>query len=372
MVERPDPARLLPITPRQGNGLPGQVCTARLLGQCTDDCGVRCTRAFDAPRQQHRYWVHLGVLAAVAVVATFALLSYDNPMPWGSEGYWLIARLRLSTIAVMAVVAVCQALATVAFQTVADNRILTPSILGFESLYIAIQTATMFVAGAAGLAASQGLGALFLRIGLMVALASALYGWLLSGRRADMHTMLLIGMVIGGGLGALSTFLQRLLTPSEFDILTARLFGNLGNADPRHLVAVAPVVAVTAVLLWLRSPVLNVLALGRDTAVNLGVPHRAEMRLTLVMVAVLMAVSTALVGPMTFLGFLVAMLTYQLVPSRDHRYLLPAAALVGYVVLAGATLIMRHVFYAAGAVTVIIELVGASVFLVVLLRKGRL
>src|SRR5699024_9377779 len=100
--------------------------------------------------------------------------------------------------------------------------------------------------------------------------------------------------------------------------------------------------------------------------------HRRQTIYTLVLVSVLMAVSTALIGPMTFFGFLVATLAYQLAGTHDHRRVLPVGVLIGFVVLAGAYFVMNHVFYAQGVVSIIIELVGGSVFLVVILRKGRL
>ena len=113
-------------------------------------------------------------------------------------------------------------------------------------------------------------------------------------------------------------------------------------------------------------------ALGRDAATNLGVSHKAHAIYTLVLVSVLMAVTTALVGPMTFLGFLVATLAYQFAETFDHRYLFPMATAIAFVVLAGAYFLMQHVFNAQGVVSIIIELVGGSVFLFVILRKGRL
>ena len=163
-----------------------------------------------------------------------------------------------------------------------------------------------------------------------------------------------------------------MLTPSEFDVLTARLFGSVNNADPAYFPIAVPLVLVATALLLLNSRRLNVLALGRDVAVNLGVNHKANAIYTLVLVAVLMAVSTALVGPITFLGFLVATLAYQVADTYDHRYIFPAAALMGYCILAGAYFIMNHVFYAQGVVSIIIELVGGLAFLVVVLRKGSL
>ena len=114
------------------------------------------------------------------------------------------------------------------------------------------------------------------------------------------------------------------------------------------------------------------MGMGPDVAQNLGVDHRREVMITLFWVAVLMATSTSLVGPLTFLGFLVALLTYQLAGTWDHRYLFPFAALLGFVILGGAYFLLKHVFYAEGAVAIIIELVGGLVFLAVVLRKGTL
>src|SRR5690606_34200421 len=123
--------------------------------------------------------------------------------------------------------------------------------------------------------------------------------------------------------------------------------------------------------LWLRARRLDVLGLGRDAAVNLGLRHRRETILVLLLVSVLMAVSTSLIGPMTFFGFLVAMASYQLADTHDHRLLFPMAWLSGIAVLAGAYFVLKHAFYAAGAVGIIIEIVGGTVFLVHVLRKGR-
>ena len=230
----------------------------------------------------------------------------------------------------------------------------------------------VFFLGAAGLTQARTMGTFLMQLALMVALSVVLYSWLLTSRRNNMHAMLLVGIIIGGGLGSLATFMQRMLTPSEFDVLTARLFGSVNNADPAYYPLAVPLVLVAAGLMVLNSRRLNVLGLGRDVAVNLGVNHKKHAVFTLVLVSVLMAVSTALVGPMIFLGFLVATLAYQFADTYDHRYVFPMAALLGYCILAGAYFIMNHIFYAQGVVSIIIELVGGLTFLIVVLRKGRL
>ncbi|MFV0373767.1 MAG: iron chelate uptake ABC transporter family permease subunit [Microbacterium sp.] len=319
-----------------------------------------------------RYGAVIGALAATAILLAAAVLLWDNPMPVGSGGFWRIVDLRVGNLAVIAVVAFCQGAATVAFQTVAGNRIVTPSIMGFESLYTAISTAAIFFFGAAGGLALYGAGAYVLQVATMVAFAAALYGWLLSGRLANMQIMLLVGIILGGALAAFSTFLQRLLTPTEFDLLTARLIGSIANADVTHLGLAAPLALLAGLGLWWSGRRLDVLALGRPVAVSLGSEQQRETMLALLLVSVLMAVSTSLIGPMTFLGFLVAMITYQLADTYAHRRLFPMAWLVGFVILAGAYVVMKHVFSARGAVGIIVEIVGGVFFLVYLLRKGRL
>lgn len=328
--------------------------------------------AFHSVRVRNRYWALLIVLLIAAVGCGGGLLAYGNPMPVGTPQFWLLAERRLNSVIAIAIVAVCHALATIGFQTVTNNRIITPSIMGFEALYVAIHTTTVFIGGATGLIAARTLGTFVFQIVLMVGLALLLYGWMLTGKNSNMHAMLLIGVVIGGGLGSLSTFMQRVLTPSEFDLLTARLFGSVNNADPDFYPIAIPVVLCAGALLIATSYKLNVLALGRHAAVNLGLRHQALSIYVLVLVTVLIAVSTALVGPMSFLGFLVATLTYQLAGTSDHRYLFPLSVVIGFVVLAGAYFLMNNVFSAQGAVSIIIELVGGALFLVVLLRKGSL
>lgn len=344
----------------------------RTATESRPDATTRSAGSFTTPRARRRYVVVLVVLAVIAAGSAFGLLAWDNPMPVGTPGFWRIAQHRATVVVVMAVVAVAQAVATVSFQTVTNNRIITPSIMGFESLYRVVQTTTVYLFGVAGLVAVQGVGQFALQVVIMVGLAVVLYGWLLSGRYGNLQIMLLVGIVIGGGLGAIATFMQRLLTPSEFDVLAARLFGNVSNADPAYLPLAIPMVAGASLLLWSRSRRLNVLALGPDAARSLGIDHRREQFLVLTLVAVLMATSTALVGPMTFLGFLVATLAYQFADSHDHRLIFPVAVLTAFSILAGAYFVMKNVFYAQGMVSILIEIVGGTVFLLVILRKGRL
>ncbi|RXZ88390.1 enterobactin ABC transporter permease [Agromyces atrinae] len=316
--------------------------------------------------------MRLAILLGIAALAALAVLTYGiGPEP-GSRGFGIIVGRRFVTVATIVVVAACQAVATVLFHTATGNRILTPSIMGFDALYVVMQTGLVFFFGAQSLAATDGLLKVALQSILMVGFATLLYSWLFSGRLGNLHIMLLVGIVLGIGFSSLSTFMQRLLTPSEFDILSARLFGNISNSNVEYLPWAAIVIAIVLVVVWRGRFRLDVLALGRDTSVNLGLRYKREVTLLLILTAVLISISTTMVGPLTFFGFIVATLAYQLTGSAEHRHVLPFAFLLGVVTLLVGYFVLNHVFYAAGMLSVIIEFGGGLFFIIYLLRKGAL
>ena len=334
--------------------------------------GNRSARAFRTRKEARRYWILLISLFILGILATLGLMVYNNPVPLDSPSFLPVVRRRLYAVLAMIIAAVCQSMSTVTFQSITNNRIITPSLLGFEALYTLIQTATIFFFGARALISFSGTGAFVFQVAMMVLMCLILYGWLLSGKYGNLQLMLLIGVIMGTGLRSLSTFMRRLLSPSEFDILQARLFGSVNNSDSEYFPIAIPVVIVVAVLLLAYSKKLNVVSLGKDVATSLGVRHQPSIIYPLILVSVLMSISTALVGPLTFYGFLVATLAYQAAPTYDHRYRFPMALVIAFLVITGSYFLMYHVFSAQGVVSVIIELFGGITFLIVVLKKGSL
>ena len=322
-----------------------------------------------APAGRWRRALPVSVTLVAAVVLATAILVHANPAPAGTGAFWIIMQTRLVSLVTILLVAVAQSVATVLFHTVTANRILTPSILGFDALYVLSQTALVFVFGVSS-TGLEGIPKIVAQSVLMVGFATLLYGWLFSGRRANLHLMLLVGVVLGIAFQSIASFLQRMLTPSEFDVLSARLFGSISKADPAYLPIAGAVVLGILIYVWSRRRSYDVLALGRDVSVGLGLKYRREVVVNLVLVAVLVSISATMVGPMTFYGFLVATLAYQFAPGDRHAEVLPLAIGIGLVTLLAATFVLRHLFSAAGLVTVIIEFVGGALFLIVLLRKG--
>ncbi|KAB7665407.1 iron chelate uptake ABC transporter family permease subunit [Bacillus sp. B1-b2] len=332
----------------------------------------RSARAFRSKKEEKRYWILLITFIALGLLSSYGLLVYNNPVPVNSPSFIPVVMRRIVAVVAMIIAAVCQSLSTVAFQSITNNRIITPSLLGFESLYSTIHTSTMFFFGASAMINFTGIGPFVFQVIMMVLMSLILYGWLLSGKYGNLQLMLLVGIIIGTGLNSVSTFMRRLLAPSEFDILQAKLFGSVNNADSEYFPIVIPMVIVIGFLILAYSKKLNALSLGKDVSTSLGVKYQSSTIYVLVLVAILMSISTALVGPLTFYGFLVATLSYQAAPTYDHRYVFPMALAIGFLIITSAYFLMYHVFNAQGVVSVIIELFGGIIFLIVILRKRAL
>jgi iron complex transport system permease protein len=344
--------------------------TLRIESNVQDN--ARLARAFRTRKEERRYWIVLLTLISLGVLFAYGLLVYNNPVPVSSPSFIPVVRRRLVAVIAMLIAAICQSISTVAFQSITNNRIITPSLLGFEAIYSTIHTSTMFFFGTTVFVSFSGVDSFLFQVVAMVLVCLILYGWLLSGKYGNLHLMLLVGIIIGSGLRSVGSFMRRLLAPSEFDVLQARLFASVNNADAALFPIAIPIVMVVAFLLLANAKKLNVLSLGKDVSTSLGNKHQVSVIYTLVLVSILMAVSTALVGPLTFYGFLVATLAYQAAQTFDHRYIFPMALAIGFLIITAAYFFMYHVFNAQGVVSIIIEFFGGILFLIAILRKGTL
>ncbi|WP_051469597.1 iron chelate uptake ABC transporter family permease subunit [Chelativorans sp. J32] len=303
------------------------------------------------------------VLVLLALAAALAFMTL------GARGRWdFILPFRGAKLAGLVLVAYSIAVSTVLFQTVTGNRILTPSIMGFDSLYVLIQTALVFFLGAGRVSATNPQLLFVFEVAALVLFAGLLFRWLFSGSARSLHFLMLVGIIFGILFRSIASFLQRVIDPSEFLILQDRLFASFNTIDTTLLAISGAAVAMVSIMAWRMLPVFDILALGRENAIVLGVDHRRTVTFVLAMVTVLVAVSTALVGPVTFFGLLVANLAYLLLPTARHAVLLPAAALIAVVSLVGGQVILERVFAFDTALSIIIEFAGGIFFILLVVR----
>lgn len=304
-------------------------------------------------------------LGAAALVAAVAFLSI------GLKGnIAFVLELRLLKLAALVQVGVAVAVSTVIFQTVTGNRILTPSIMGLDALYLFGQMAMIFLLGGVGYATLDPQVKFGAEILLLMTLASALLLPMLK-RRLDMGLMLLAGVVLGVLFRSLQSLLARLISPNDFAVAQVMSYANF-NAVRTDLLAFAAILTLAGVVAaWRARHMLDVISLGPDTATGLGVNWMATVAGLLLLVSGLIAVSTALVGPMALFGLLVATLAERIVGTRRHGMLLPAAALTGIVTLVGGQTLFQHALGNATALGIVIEFVGGLVFLLLLILGSR-
>jgi iron complex transport system permease protein len=319
-----------------------------------------------APARTRRRWV-LAALAVLALVAVAAFLTV------GVTGSWEFAlRLRSRRVAAMVVVAAAIAVSTVLFQTVTNNRILTPSIMGFDALFVLIQTAGVFFLGASTLTGTDPRLRFAVEVVALVGFGAVLYRVLFGSSQRDINVLVLIGVVLGTLFASLTLLVSRLIDPNEFLTLQDLLFASFGSIDADLLGLSAVLVALTVVAVLRLLPRLDVVALGRDTALSLGVDHRRVVDQALLAVAVLVAVATALVGPITFLGLLVANLARQLLGTHRHAWAIPGAGLLAVIALIGGQLVLEQVLGFNSSLSIVINFVGGIVFIALLTREPRL
>tara|TARA_R100000365_G_C2746882_1_gene76368 strand:- start:2536 stop:3516 length:981 start_codon:yes stop_codon:yes gene_type:complete len=306
------------------------------------------------------------ILAGLAVLTVITIVLF---MTVGARGSWgFVLSFRGTKVLTMVLVAYAIGLSTVMFQTVMQNRILTPSIMGFDSLYVLIQTGTVFLFGGLAAATVHPYIKFSIELGAMLVFSGLLCLWMFSGRHRSLHLMVLVGIVIGTLFRSMSNFMVRIIDPNEFARIQDSLFASFNSLNTDLLTVSMVIIGLATVVAWRIGHTFDVLSLGRETAINLGVPYKRTVLIILLLVTLLVSVSTALVGPVTFFGLLVANLGYLMMGTSKHRYVLPATIMLGVICLLGGQLILERVFNFTTAISVIIEFAGGLVFIILILR----
>lgn len=311
-------------------------------------------------------FLHLVILGGLVLVSIALYLGYHLPNRWQ---YALTNRVLSVTALVVTGIAI--ALATMLFQTVVNNHILTPSILGVDSLYLLIQTGILFLFGSNTLLSLNPITLFLGSTCVMICFMLALYHFLFKKESQNIFFLLLVGIVFGTFFGSLTTFMEVLIDPNEFQISQDIGFASFNRINT-HILWLALVILIVVILFSLRYwKYLDVLALGREQAINLGVDYQPMIKKLLIIVAILMSVSTALVGPLTFLGLLVMNVTFEFMRDYRHKFLIPAAMLLSIFTLVSGQFLLAQVFTFSTPLSVIINFVGGIYFLSLLLRANK-
>lgn len=255
------------------------------------------------------------------------------------------------------------------FQTVTNNRILTPSILGIDSLYVLLQTSVVFLLGSSSVIISDGNINFIITISAMLLFSSLIYKFIFKKSSKNIFTLLLIGVVCGTLFESLTTFMQVLIDPVEFQVVQDKMQASFNNVNTDLLFISSIVIIICMGYVYDYLKILDVMSLGREQAINLGVDYDKIMKKMLVVIVLLTSVATALVGPITFLGLLVVNISRQLISSYKHSMLGISTILISVISLIGGQLLVEQLMNFGVSVSVIINFIGGIYFIYLVMKE---
>ena len=310
----------------------------------------------------------LYILFLLVVVCSVLFLVYGlNP-----NSYQYALSRRIPKLIAIAMTGSGVAVSSVIFQTVTNNRILTPSVLGLDSLYNLFQTLIVFSLGSLNVALMGSNLNFLIAGGLMIVFSLFLFKMMFRRENTNLFFLLMIGMIFGTLFSSLSSFMQMVMDPNEFLIVQNKMFASFNNVKSSLLGISTITMGLTLFWVLKDAKKLDVIALGKEQAINLGIDYDRMVRKMLVAVDILVSVSTALVGPITFLGILVTNLAYQMIKDYRHSIVIPTSILLSLLALIGGQFLVERVFQFNTTIGVIINFVGGLYFIYILLKEERL
>lgn len=310
------------------------------------------------------------ILAVVVLLASIGYMlvevRFDKPIL-----FRYVMKIRTPKLIVMLIVAYAIGAASLVFQSIINNTIVTPCLLGMNSLYTLIHTAVYFFAGATSALVNNSNLSFAVDLVLMGTVATVVYSYLFKKTKHNVLYVLLIGTVMTSFFSSIQTTLTRIMDPNEYETLLSALVASFSNINTEIIVFSVIVLVIVTLVLRKELRMLDVLTMGKEQAINLGVDYDKCIRRLLLGVTLYIAVATAMVGPISFIGLIIANLSRQLLKTYKHSQLILGSVMFGMIVLIGGQLIVEHVFSYTIPISVFISLGGGLYFLYLLLRNQR-
>lgn len=308
------------------------------------------------------------VLLLIVIVASGLYLVIDAKLP-NMKLFQFVLKIRIPTLFAMIVASFSIGAASIIFQSIINNRIVTPCLLGMNSMYSLIHTLLVFVLGTGSIFVINSNLSFGLDLVIMGLIATFVYSYLFKKTGNNVLYVLLIGTVLSSFFSSIQSSLIRIMDPNEYDSLLTSLVADFNNVNTE--IIIFSVILLTALIVFLRKEIrlLDVITLGKVQAINLGVDYDKVVRKLMLGVVLCISIATAMVGPISFLGLIIANLARQLLKTYKHTHLIIGSALMGMITIIIGQIIMEHVFSFAVPISTFITIGGGIYFLYLLLFK---
>lgn len=312
-------------------------------------------------------------LKVLIIFTILALMTISIFIFWGlnARNFSFNFPRRAKKILAMILVSYCIGYSSTSFQTITENRILTPSVMGLDSLYLFIQTFITFAFGAKRLILMDSSFQFIISVFIMILVSWFIHHIIYNGENRNIYTLILIGMVLGSLFRGTASFMQLLIDPNEFSILQGKMFASFKDINEKLLLISIIIALLTLIFSFEDIRKFDVLFLGKDIAISLGVNYVVLVRKTLLFISIMVSISTALVGPTTFLGILLVSFARELLKINKHSYRIIGAILIGIIALSFGQFLSERVFSGRTTLSVILNFVGGIYFIYILLKESK-
>lgn len=330
-----------------------------------------------AARKHRSVFIAAGLFAMIT--ASVALYIYSRTyaksnrlgMEMTESAFASIMARTLPALLAMAVAAVMIAMVSLTFQTITQSRILTPSMIGFDSVFMATQTLLVFMFGSSSRLFLNPYLNYLVAAGAMTLVSLFMYGLILRKNKNNIVFLLMFGLVLSGILRNGARYLQLIMTTNDFNQVQAAISVTVNNMNTGIISLAVPVMCCIIAAILLRHRIYNVMSLGPEQAKSLGVQYERELNLNLVLIAIGMSVSTALIGSLTFLGLLAVNTARELLKTYRHLPLFIVSSLIAALTLIAGQAVVE-LLQGAIPVTAIIDLVGCSYMFYLIFKENRI
>lgn len=279
---------------------------------------------------------------------------------------------RVSRLLVMIIGGACIALSSILFQTITENKILTPSIMGYESIYVLFQSLLVFFLGM-GSALYFNEGVNFILSSLVIIVFSWLvHHFMMKKEGGNVYFLLLFGLVLTLVITSFNQLIQFSISPGEFSMLMSYSQASFNRSTGYEILLSLIVMVVISIYIYRATPLFDVLLLGRYQSKSLGLDYDPVVKKSLFMISILVAISTSLIGPTAFMGILVANMAYFLSVSPKHKTIFSIGVAFSIGVFVVAQILVEHVFNYKTTVGILVNLMCGFYFIILVISQRRL
>ena len=283
-----------------------------------------------------------------------------------------IYELRLPRVVLAVIVASALGVSGGVLQAVTRNPLSEPGMIGINAgaaLFVVVWISAGTSAYYSELAASK---TFFMPVLAIVgSLLTVAFIYLFSYKRGIRPVrFILTGVGVNAGITAVISFYQLNMSKGDYNQVLTWTNGSLWGSSWNYIIITLPLILVLIFFILFRSKVLDVLALGDELAMGVGVSLQREVLFFLILSSCLAAIATSVAGNIAFLGLLGPQIAKRLA-GPSHRKMLPLSAGVSAVILVAADTAARNLFSPIEIpVGIIVSIVGVPYFIYIML-KGK-